>query len=123
MYFETTMHETVLVDSAAEVARRIKEGQVRDFDAFVWTAHNRRLAVVADNHCNNPWLEVAVIDLDRKIQIESITAGWCDEEKLRGYFEECETSDFVFRREVAFPRRVPRVQMSSLCVGANRCIS
>jgi hypothetical protein len=100
MYFQTTMHETLTVENAGDAARRIKADERRDFDACVWTAHGRRLAVVADNHCNNPWLEVAVIDLDRGLQLESITAGWCDEEQLRRYFETCETDDFVFRRNV-----------------------
>lgn len=105
MYFETTMHETVHVESAAEAARRIKAHETRDFDAYTWTAPSgRRLAVVADNHCNNPWLEVAVIDLDRSYQLESITAGWCDTDtELKGYFEKCETGDFVFRREIRLP--------------------
>lgn len=103
MYFETTMHETMPVENAAEAARRIKAHESRDFDAFIWTAHGRRLAVVADNHCNDPWLEVAVIDLDRGLQLESVTAAWCNEEQLRGCFEECETDDFVFRRNVRLP--------------------
>lgn len=103
MYFETTMHETMPVENAAEAARRIKAHERRDFDAFVWTAHGRRLAVVADNHCNDPWLEVAVIDLDRGLQLESITAAWCNEQQLRGYFKQCETDDFVFRRNVRLP--------------------
>ena len=103
MYFETTMHETVPVKNAAEAARRIKAGERRDFDAFVWTAQGRRLAVVADNHCNDSWREVAVIDLDRELQLESITAGWCNEEELRSSFVMCETDDFVFRRNVRLP--------------------
>src|ERR1044072_8638656 len=104
MYFETTMHETVAVQNAADAAHRIKQGERRDFDAFVWTAQGgRRLAVVADNHCNNSWFEVAVIDLDRGFQLESITAAWCNEEQLRDSFEECETNDFVFRQNVRLP--------------------
>jgi muconolactone delta-isomerase len=103
MYFETVMHVTVPVESAAEAARRIHAKEVRDFDAFVWTANNRRLAVVADNHCNNSWLEVAVIDLDRNAQLESITAGWCDENQLRTHLELCETNDYVFRQEIELP--------------------
>ena len=104
MYFETMMHESVPIESAAEAARRIKAGERRDFDAFVWTApSSRRMAVVADNHCNNPWLEVAVLDLDRGCQLETITADWCDEAELCGYFEKCETGDYVFRSQVRLP--------------------
>jgi|GEM_PF-1898602 hypothetical protein len=106
MYFETTMHATREVESAQLAARIIKlHDGLRDFDALIWTAPNgRRLALVADNHCNNPWLEVAVIDLDRNCQIESITAGWCDTtEQLQSYFEECETTDQVFRQDIRLP--------------------
>lgn len=105
MYFETTMHTSKPVDTAAIAAQLIKEHTVRDLDALIWTAPNgRRLAVVADNHCNNPWLEVAVIDIDRSIQIESITAGWCTSaHELRGYLEDCETTDSVIRSGVSLP--------------------
>jgi hypothetical protein len=104
MYFETTMHGSRPVESAYEAARLIKEGDVRDYDALIWTGQGRKLAVVADNHCNNPWLEVAVIDLDRNCQMESITAGWCETaDKLADYFLTCETADFVFRREISLP--------------------
>lgn len=105
MYFETTMHTSKPVETAAIAAQLIKEHTVRDFEALIWTAPNgRRLAVVADNHCNNPWLEVAVIDMDRSVQIESITAGWCDNaHQLSTYFENCETTDFLMRSDISLP--------------------
>jgi len=106
MYFETTMHVTVPVADAAECARRIhNKTELRDFDAFTWTATNgRRLAVVADNHCDNTWLEVAVIDLDRNVQLESITAGWIKTEtELTRYFADCETQDYTFREGIQLP--------------------
>jgi hypothetical protein len=105
MYFETTMHRTRAVESAAQAARIIKErDELHDFDALIWNANDRRLAVVADNHCNNSWLEVAVIDLNRGVQIESITAGWIETaDELQRYFEECETTDFKMCSSVTLP--------------------
>jgi|SRR5262245_1335605 len=104
MYFETTMHATRDVESAQVAAQLVKDHEVCDYEALRWTAPGgRRLIVVADNHCNNPWLEVAVIDPDRNLQIESITAGWCDLEKLTAHFETCETTDFIFRRNIKLP--------------------
>jgi hypothetical protein len=115
MYFETTMHGSRPVESALHAARLIKgeipksetynpDEYVHDYDALIWTAENgRKLAVVADNHCNNPWLEVAVIDLDRSIQMESITAGWCKSaDELAEYFVKCETGE-PFGGEVTLP--------------------
>ncbi len=105
MYFETIMHASRPVANADEAAQLIKAQEARDFDALIWTATSgRRLAVVADNHCDNSFLEVAVIDLDRKIQIESITAGWCKSpEELAKYFVKCETGDFFMRTDVTLP--------------------
>lgn len=96
MYFETTMHASKPVADAAEAAKRIHDGEVHDYDALIWTAANgRRIAVVADNHCNSPWKEVAVIDLDRLIQIESITMGWIPElDKKTEQLAFCELTDF-----------------------------
>ena len=116
MYFETTMHVSRPVANAAEAAQLIKHGKLldqgsddeylHDYDALIWTADSgRRLAVVADNHCNNPFLEVAVIDLDTKVQVESITAGWCKTaDELAKYFVRCETAtDFFMRTDVTLP--------------------
>lgn len=99
------MHTSRPVESAAIAAQLIKDGHARDFDALTWTAANgRRLAVVADNHCNNSFLEVAVIDLDRSVQIESITAGWCKTvDELAKYFVKCETTDFLMRSGIELP--------------------
>jgi hypothetical protein len=94
MYFETTMHASREVSGAAEAATLIKTGEVHDYDALIWSKGERRLCVVADNHCNNPWGEVAVVELTKGYQIESITAGWCKGNQLREYLEECETTDF-----------------------------
>jgi hypothetical protein len=104
MYFETTMHSTRQVENALAAAHLIKMHDVHDFDALIWTGSGRRLAVVADNHCDNPWLEVAVIDMERNCQIESITAGWCKTtEELAGHFVTCETTDFIFKPRITLP--------------------
>lgn len=96
MYFETIMHTRVNVESPADAAKRIHDRQVNAFDCLVWkSADGRDIAVVADGHCNSPWLEAAVIDLTNSIQLESITMGWIDSESEKArYLEECETQDF-----------------------------
>ena len=38
MYFETTMHTSKPVETAAIAAQLIKEHTVRDFEALIWTA-------------------------------------------------------------------------------------
>lgn len=102
MYYETTMHKRRAVVNAEAAARLIHERQdeqgeyLHDYDAIVWKSPDgRELAAVGDNHCNNPWAEVAVIDLTNKQQIESITFAWIDslDEKIR-QFSICETTDF-----------------------------
>jgi hypothetical protein len=104
MYFETTMHTTRAVENAQTAAQLIKKREAYNFEALIWTGKGRRLAAVADNHCDNPWLEVAVIDMDRKCQIESITADWCrSTEELATHLATCETTDFVFRRNITLP--------------------
>jgi len=104
MYFEARMHTTRAVPDALTAAQLINDGEARTFDALIWNASGRRLAVVADNHCDDPWLEVAVVDIDRRCQIDSITAGWCKgAEQLATYFAACETTDSIFRPNIALP--------------------
>lgn len=101
MYYETVTHERRLVASAEEAARVIHEGtDLYDYQALSWTAPNgRKMLVLADNHCNNPWMEVAVIDEERGVQIESITMGWIDElQRKVDYLVGCETTDSVMRK-------------------------
>ncbi len=105
MYFEARQHTTLPVINAEEAATRIHSGQVNCYDALTWTATNgRRLTVVADHHIDDIWKEVAVIDLDRQVQIESITFGWIEglAEKIQ-YLKNCETTDYVFRNSVSLP--------------------
>ncbi len=104
MYFETTMHTERPVADAAEVARLIHTGHVRDIDCLTWMVGNRKFAVVADNHCNSPWFEVAVIDLTNKVQIESITMGWIPGLETKfDLIKECETTDFQMKKDVTVP--------------------
>jgi len=105
MYYEARQHASQPVANAEEAATRIHNGQVNDYDALTWAATNgRRLAVVADHHIDNMWKEVAVIDLDRQVQIESITFGWIEDlaEKIQ-YLKNCETTDYVFRNSISLP--------------------
>lgn len=105
MYYETTMHARRDVAGAAEAARLIHEGDVHDYDALFWTAPNgRQLVAVGDNHCDNTWGEVAVIDYGEKVRIESITFAWIPElaEKVR-YLEGCETGDFRMGKIAGLP--------------------
>jgi hypothetical protein len=95
MYYETMMHERREVSGAAEAAELIHKGEVHDFDALCWSANGRQMVVVADNHCNNAWGEVAVIDMARRVQIESITFAWIkDLEGKIQHLQTCETCDF-----------------------------
>ena len=98
MYFEAVMHRRRPVASAEEAANLIHtQAELTSYDALCWTANGRELVVVSDVSINSrPWKEVAVIDLGRKVQIESITMGWIEsvEEKAR-YLKDCETTDFM----------------------------
>lgn len=100
MFFETTMHKRRRVADANEAAHLIHTHQAADYEALSWTAPDgRELLVVADNHCDNPWKEVAVIDATNRSQIESITMGWIDAENDKAdQLRECETTDFRMSR-------------------------
>ncbi len=106
MYYETMMHVRRDVASAAEAAELIHKGEdIHDYDALCWTAPTgRQLCAVADNHCNNAWAEVAVIDLGAQVQVESITFAWIKElsEKTR-YLVECETGEFQMGKIKGLP--------------------
>lgn len=105
MYYETVMHVRRPVSGPDEAADIIHRHDVRDFDALVWTAPDgREFCVVADNHCNNPWLEAAVIDLTNGVQIESITMGWIDTaERKAEYLRDCQTGEFSMGRKADLP--------------------
>ncbi len=98
MYYQAESHRTRMVADADEAARIIHIGALMGFEALTWTAPNgRRLAAVSDGGINNPWGEVAVIqvDVEPPVQIESITFGWIDDIETKArYLRECETTDF-----------------------------
>lgn len=105
MYFETQMHTRRNVDGPDHAARLLHAEEVRSFEALVWrTQDGREIAVVADNHCNDPWFEAAVLDLTNGTQIESLTIGWMKSmEQKAQYLRDCETADYVMRRDVSLP--------------------
>jgi hypothetical protein len=100
MYYESIEHTRRNVESAAMAARIIHERTVHDYEALCWKGKNQRtFCAVADGGCNHPWFEVAVIDLDAMVQIESITFGWVkDLEGKIWHLETCETIDFNMGR-------------------------
>lgn len=103
MFYEAIDHRTRTVESAIQAATLIHTGNVHSYDALVWEANDRRLCAVADGGLNNPWFEVAVIDLNRMVQIESLTVGWMKtlDRKIE-YFQKCETTNHSMG-ETQFP--------------------
>ncbi len=105
MFYQAISHKTRHVPDAGAAVAAIEFA--RDFDAIVWIAPNgRRLAAVADGNINgvgNPWNEVAVIDLDRKVQIESITFGALTPIERINELMRCENTEFVMCGPVALP--------------------
>ncbi len=94
MYYESISHTTVEVPSAASAALRIRSRQLRSFDALIWrNAAGQRVAAVGDGGLDNPFGEVAVINLDTNRQVESITFAWIEDEATAiRYLEECQES-------------------------------
>lgn len=78
MYYESIQHRTVECANAEEAAMKIRKGNVCSCDALVWrsSVDGQRLAAVGDGGLDSPFAEVAVINLDTGIQIESITFAW-----------------------------------------------
>jgi len=96
MYYEAIHHARRNVENAESAARLIHECiELHDYDAICWMSDNRTFCAVADGGLERPWFEVAVIDLDNMIQIESITFGWCKSlrEKIL-CLKKCETTHF-----------------------------
>ena len=92
MYYEAIPHVTVEVNSAAVAARRIRAGEAPSYAALIWrNSRGERVAAVADGGLDHPWAEVAVINVDTKRQLESITFAWIDDETTAiGYLQGCE---------------------------------
>lgn len=94
MYYESIQHRTVECANAEEAAMKIRKGNVCSCDALVWrsSVDGQRLAAVGDGGLDSPFAEVAVINLDTGIQIESITFAWIkDDSEAVKYLKECET--------------------------------
>jgi len=95
MYYETKSHKEVEVANALEAAQRIKEGKYFGYEAFSWKGTTKGKEVkyyaVGDMHADcSAFFETAVIleYKGEKVQIESITAGWCkNAEELAQHFE------------------------------------
>lgn len=88
MYYAARQHITKPVINAVDAARIISTGQASTLDALIWrNTRNERIAAVDDGHIDDPWGEIAIINLDRNIQIESITF---DQTRLGEWFTECE---------------------------------
>jgi hypothetical protein len=95
MYYEAVPHASVPVANAAEAARKIRSGKgLLCFHALIWkNSRGERIAAVADGGLDNPWAEVAVINVDTSRQLESITFAWIDDETTAiGYLQGCEDS-------------------------------
>lgn len=92
MYYETRKHELFPVANAMEAAITIKEGKAALFHAITYPVDgNKRIYIVSDSHIDDgSFAESAVIlqVVDKEfMQIESITAAWCQTpELLADYF-------------------------------------
>lgn len=99
MYFEARSHVLVPVADAAAAVHMVHSGridatqQLGEFHCPCWrNAAGQRVALVSDTHIDDgDFAECAVVNLDTRRQLESITFAWCDDEatKLR-YVEGCE---------------------------------
>lgn len=101
MGFESIPHYSRPVASPEEAANLIKSGQVGQ-DALIWELPEGRFAALRSGGLNNPWLEVAVVNLDTGEQVESITAGWVDSvERLGQHFRDA-ANETVWSRPANF---------------------
>lgn len=96
MYFEARSHQIIEVADAAAAVRMVHEGKAAEFQCPTWlNAAGQRVALVSDTHIDDAnFGECAVVNLDTKKQLESITFAWCkggEQEKLR-YVLGCENA-------------------------------
>lgn len=105
MYYEAISHAAVPVESAADAARRIKSGKAMSFQALIWNnTKGERIAAVADGGLDDPWGEVAIINLTTNRQLESITFAWIDTEaEAIRYLEECQDDAPLSDRPAKLP--------------------
>ena len=91
MYFEARTHEILEVADAAAAVRAVCSSSVSHYQCPTWrNAKGERVALVDDSSINNlDFGECAVVNLDTKRQLESITFAWCKDEaeKLKAQLE------------------------------------
>ena len=112
MYFEARSHVLVPVAHAAAAVRMVHSGridatqQLGEFHCPCWlNAAGQRVALVSDTSIDDAnFAECAVVNLDTRRQLESITFAWCDNEaeKVR-YVEGCENDAGLSDDDVAVP--------------------
>jgi hypothetical protein len=125
MYYEAREHQSLPVASAAEAVNRIHSGHIQSNQCPVFrNSKGERIALVADGHIDNMWLEVAVINPDTKEQIESITFGWIKTEALKlAVVNAAVIRNEVFRRNVTLSIdgscREEKVSFECGCCGAS----
>lgn len=105
MFYESVSHTSRPVASAAEAATLIRCGSITSCQALIWqNSRGQRIAAVGDGGLDNPWFEVAVINLDANRQIESITFGWINDlpTAIR-YLEECQDATPLGNRPANCP--------------------
>lgn len=99
MYYETRIYQPLNFANCLEAATAIKTRTATTYHALTIPIpnSNKQLIIVDDSHCDNYFLEVAVIikDNDSLQQIETITAGWIDTAKeLAEYFNKAITNPY-----------------------------
>lgn len=106
MYFEARSHELLPCTDAADAVGRVHRGEVMHYQCPCWVnSKGQRVALVDDSHINClDFGECAVVNLETKRQLESITFAWCRDEgvKLR-YVQKCENGEGLSPREVIVP--------------------
>ena len=105
MYYESRSHTSHPVSGPEEAVRLIHNGELSSNRVPIWTnASKDRIALVPDGNINDPFFEVAVINLDAGIQLESLTFGWMKtfEEKL-DYVLEADAPGNAWHRVCAIP--------------------
>ena len=95
MYYESRSYRLLTVANAAKAAVMVKTGRAQTFEGLVWkNAKGQRVVLVDDSHIDSSWLEVAILNLDLGLQVESITTGWMKKiGELREALLECQDYD------------------------------
>lgn len=122
MHYETRIHTPREVANSLQAAQHIKSRTVACHEALTWVRDDGvKIFAVAD--CiDNPFFEVAIIKQEEKntfIQIESITAGWCDTpEVLAEYFENANENMGTAQLLINAPTENATAWYSCGCCGA-----